>query len=67
MTRSSGTMYDHQREERYAVAPSLLWQPDENTSLLLKAYLQKDPSGGYHSAVPADGSLYSRSGDKLGR
>lgn len=67
MTRSSGTMYDHQREERYAVSPSLLWQPDENTSLLLKAYLQKDPSGGYHSAVPADGSLYSSSGDKLGR
>lgn len=67
MTRSSETMYDHQREERYAVAPSLLWQPDENTSLLLRAYLQKDPSGGYHSAVPADGSLYSSSGDKLGR
>jgi len=67
MTRSSDTMYDHQREERYAISPSLLWQPDENTSLLLKAYLQKDPSGGYHSAVPADGSLYSSSGDKLGR
>ncbi|CAI1801659.1 Ferric hydroxamate uptake [Serratia liquefaciens] len=67
MTRSSETMYDHQREERYAISPSLLWQPDENTSLLLKAYLQKDPSGGYHSAVPADGSLYSSFGDKLGR
>ncbi|VVA46553.1 Ferrichrome-iron receptor precursor [Serratia ficaria] len=67
MTRSSDTMYDHQREERYAISPSLLWQPDENTSLLLKAYLQKDPSGGYHSAVPADGSIYSSKGDKLGR
>lgn len=67
MTRSSETMYDHQREERYAIAPSLLWQPTANTSLLLKAYLQKDPSGGYHSAVPADGSLYSSQGDKLGR
>ncbi|AML58344.1 Ferrichrome-iron receptor [Serratia rubidaea] len=67
MTRSSDTMYDHQREERYAIAPSLLWQPSEDTSLLLKAYLQKDPSGGYHSAVPADGSLYASQGDKLGR
>lgn len=67
MTRSSDTMYDHQREERYAIAPSLLWQPSEDTSLLLKAYLQKDPSGGYHSAVPADGSLYTSQGDKLGR
>ena len=64
MTRSSDTQYDHQREERYAISPQLLWQPDENTSLLLRAYLQKDPSGGYHSAVPADGSLY---GDRLSR
>ncbi|MFI8416927.1 TonB-dependent siderophore receptor [Serratia sp. NPDC078593] len=66
MTRSSDTQYAHQREERYAISPSLLWQPSENTSLLMKAYLQKDPSGGYHSAVPADGSLYSTQGDKLG-
>lgn len=64
ITRNSDTMYDHQREERYAIAPSLLWQPDENTSLLLRANLQKDPSGGYHSSVPADGSIY---GQKLSR
>ena len=64
MTRSSDTQYDHQREERYAISPQLMWQPDENTSLLLRAYLQKDPSGGYHAAVPADGSLY---GQKLSR
>jgi len=64
MTRSSDTQYDHQREERYAISPQLLWTPDENTSLLLRAYLQKDPSGGYHAAVPADGSLY---GQKLSR
>ncbi|MGY3180499.1 TonB-dependent siderophore receptor [Ewingella americana] len=64
MTRSSDTQYDHQREERYAISPQLMWQPDENTSLLLRAYLQKDPSGGYHAAVPADGSLY---GDRLSR
>lgn len=67
ITRTSDTMYDHQREERYAISPALLWQPDENTSLLLQANLQKDPSGGYHSAVPSDGSIYTTSGDKLGR
>ncbi len=64
MTRSSDTQYDHTREERYAISPQLLWQPDENTSLLLRAYFQKDPSGGYHSSVPADGSIY---GEKLSR
>ncbi|RFC89071.1 TonB-dependent siderophore receptor, partial [Klebsiella pneumoniae] len=25
MTRSSDTQYDHTREERYAISPSLLW------------------------------------------
>lgn len=67
MTRTSDTMYDHQREERYAISPSLLYQPNEDTSLLLRAYLQKDPSGGYHSAVPAEGSIYSAPNGKLPR
>lgn len=67
MTRSSDTQYSHTREERYAISPALLWQPNENTTLLLKAYLQKDPSGGYHSAVPADGSLSERHGSRLSR
>ncbi len=67
ITRNSDTQYDHTREERYAISPSLLWQPDEDTSLLIKAYLQKDPSGGYHSSVPGDGSLNPHNGDKLSR
>lgn len=41
ITRNSDTQYDHTREEKYAISPSLLWQPDEDTSLLLRAYLQK--------------------------
>ncbi|MDR7342097.1 iron complex outermembrane receptor protein [Pantoea alhagi] len=65
MTRKSDTQYDHAREERYAISPSVLWQPDSDTSLLLKAYLQKDPSGGFHGSVPADGSLYEHNGYKL--
>nr|CBX82137.1 Ferrioxamine E receptor [Erwinia amylovora ATCC BAA-2158] len=65
ITRSSHTQYDHTREEKYAISPSLLWQPDEDTSLLLLAYLQKDPSGGYHSAVPGEGSITAHNGRKL--
>ncbi|MEN4913173.1 TonB-dependent siderophore receptor [Erwinia amylovora] len=65
ITRSSHTQYDHTREEKYAISPSLLWQPDEDTSLLLRAYLQKDPSGGYHSAVPGEGSITAHNGRKL--
>lgn len=65
ITRNSDTQYDHTREEKYAISPSLLWQPDEDTSLLLRAYLQKDPSGGYHGAVPGDGSITEHNGRKL--
>ncbi|CCG88690.1 TonB-dependent siderophore receptor [Erwinia piriflorinigrans] len=65
ITRNSDTQYDHTREEKYAISPSLLWQPDEDTSLLLRAYLQKDPSGGYHSAVPGEGSITAHDGRKL--
>ncbi|RWR01857.1 ferrioxamine B receptor [[Pantoea] beijingensis] len=65
ITRHSDTQYDHTREEKYALSPSVLWQPDDNTSLVLKAYLQKDPSGGYHGSVPGEGSLYRHNGYKL--
>ncbi|MGY4564420.1 TonB-dependent siderophore receptor [Erwinia sp. TECH1] len=65
LSRHSDTQYDHTREEKYALSPSLLWQPDEDTSLLLRAYLQKDPSGGYHGAVPGDGSITEHNGRKL--
>ena len=65
ITRNTDTQYDNTREERYAISPSLLWQPSEDTSLLLRAYLQKDPSGGYHGSAPIEGALYARNGHKL--
>ena len=65
MTRSSDTQYDNTREERYALSPSLLWQPDSDTSLLLRAYLQKDPSGGYHGSLPMDGTRFDHNGKRL--
>jgi len=65
ITRNTDTQVDNTREERYAISPSLLWQPDSDTSLLLRAYLQKDPSGGYHGSLPLDGTRYEHNGRKL--
>ncbi|SMG12685.1 iron complex outermembrane recepter protein [Cedecea sp. NFIX57] len=65
LTKNSDTQYENTRDERYAISPSLLWQPDDATSLVLRAYLEKDPSGGYHGSVPGDGSLYTTTGRKL--
>ena len=65
LTKYTDTQYIHTRDERYALSPQLLWQPGESTSLLLRAYLEKDPSGGYHGSVPADASVYGATGRKL--
>ena len=65
IAHQSHTQYQNTREEHYAISPSLLWQPDSDTSLLIKAYLQKDPSAGFHGSVPADGTLDKHNGRKL--
>lgn len=58
--RSSETQVAHTRRERYALAPSLLLQFGEDTSLLLQANLQHDPFGGFHSGLPADATITTR-------
>ncbi|WP_431483289.1 TonB-dependent siderophore receptor [Pseudomonas solani] len=63
----SDTQFDHIKEERYAIAPTLSIDFSEDTSLTLQSYLQHDPNGGYHGGVPAEGTLYQRSGQRIGR
>ncbi|WP_158521469.1 TonB-dependent siderophore receptor [Kushneria konosiri] len=61
---SSDTQFDVAGRERYAVMPQLTLYPDEDTDLTLQAYLQHDPAGDYHGAVPYDLSV---SGARFGR
>ncbi|NEI72098.1 TonB-dependent siderophore receptor [Rhizobium lusitanum] len=49
--RSAGTRYDHVDEKRIGVAPSLKWEPDKDTSLVISGYYQRDPEGGYFNSV----------------
>ncbi|WP_226951328.1 TonB-dependent siderophore receptor [Rhizobium terrae] len=49
--RSSGTRYDDVDERRFGVAPSLKWQPDAETSLVISGYYQRDPEGGYFNSL----------------
>ncbi|MCX7206833.1 MAG: TonB-dependent siderophore receptor [Proteobacteria bacterium] len=67
LAQRADSMQDHVEEQRLTLMPQLLWQPNENTSLLLQAYLQKDPKGGYHSGVPYEGSVTERAGQKIKR
>ncbi|WDY58187.1 TonB-dependent siderophore receptor [Pseudomonas sp. PSKL.D1] len=62
---ASDTQFDHNKEERYAIAPAISIDFTEDTSLTLQANLQHDPNGGYHGGNPADGMLHKRNGQRL--
>lgn len=70
--RQSGTRYDEVDERRLAVAPALTWQPDEDTSLTLLGFYQKDPEGGYFNHIypsflaPAEYREYLKGGLNVG-
>ncbi|MDQ0457777.1 TonB-dependent siderophore receptor [Rhizobium paknamense] len=49
--RSSGTRYDDVDEKRFGVMPSLKWQPDADTTLVVSGYYQRDPEGGYFNSL----------------
>ncbi len=65
VTRSSQTQYDHNEEERYAFAPALTWQPNDNTTLTLLANFQYDPQSGFYNFVPAIGTVLASPYGKL--
>ncbi|MFC0338104.1 iron complex outermembrane recepter protein [Kushneria avicenniae] len=60
---SSDTQFDVAKRERYAIMPQITLTPTEDTDLTLQAYLQHDPAGDYHGAVPYDLSV---SGSRFG-
>jgi iron complex outermembrane receptor protein len=55
--RTLDSQFDHVEEGRYAIAPSLAIDFTSDTRLLLQAYLQHDPNGGYHAGVPANATI----------
>jgi iron complex outermembrane receptor protein len=65
LTDQSDTQFDHNKEKRFALAPTLSIDFSEDTSLTLQAYLQHDPDGGYHGGVPADGTIHQRNGNRI--
>jgi iron complex outermembrane receptor protein len=49
--RSAGSRYDNVEEQRIGVAPSLMWEPDADTSLIISGSYQRDPEGGYFNSI----------------
>ncbi|RLQ88560.1 TonB-dependent siderophore receptor [Notoacmeibacter ruber] len=44
-------------QSRFGIAPSLTWQPTEQTSLTLQAFYLNEPDAGYHNFLPLEGTL----------
>lgn len=65
MTRYADSQFDHLKEQRYAIAPSLTWRITDQTRLELMAYLHRDPEGGSHSGLPYEGTVIPHAGRKI--
>lgn len=65
LASAADTQFGPVEEERYAISPSLTWDITNATSLTLRAYLQKDPEGGYHSGLPYEGTVVSHNGIEI--
>ncbi|OKB64333.1 ferrichrome porin FhuA [Serratia marcescens] len=62
---TSHSQQNGEREKRYAIAPSLLWQPSERTSILFQLSMQNEPRTGYYGWLPRIGTLTSGAFGKL--
>ena len=54
---TSGSQDQHTRSDRYAVAPSVSWLADDQTTLTINGFYQHDPQGGDYGTVPLDGTI----------
>lgn len=57
MARKSDTQVDFVPDDRTALAPSLTWRPDADTSLTFLGYWQKDMSGSSATFLPWSGTV----------
>jgi iron complex outermembrane receptor protein len=57
LARDADSQTDHLKEQRIAIAPSVTFRPDRNTSFTLLGNYQYDPQGGLFNPVPAAGTI----------
>ncbi|MBI1753042.1 MAG: TonB-dependent siderophore receptor [Acidobacteria bacterium] len=57
VARKSDTQVDFVPDNRYAIAPSVSWRPDADTSLTFLGYWQKDESGSSATFLPWSGTV----------
>lgn len=59
LASDSQTQVDHVDNDRYFIAPSLTWKPDDDTTLTLLTHFQRQNGGMLSQSLPESASLHS--------
>lgn len=57
MARSNNEQQQNAKQQRYAIAPSFSWRPDDKTNFTFLSYFQNEPETGYYGWLPKEGTV----------
>ncbi|EAO9947671.1 ferrichrome porin FhuA [Salmonella enterica] len=57
LARSTNEQQKSSESQRYAIAPSFTWRPDEKTNFTFLSYFQNEPETGYYGWLPKEGTV----------
>ncbi|WP_380181935.1 ferrichrome porin FhuA [Kalamiella sp. sgz302252] len=57
VARSNNEQQESAKQQRYAIAPSFTWRPDDRTNFTFLSYFQNEPQTGYYGWLPKEGTV----------
>ncbi|OAT19686.1 ferric hydroxamate outer membrane receptor [Buttiauxella gaviniae ATCC 51604] len=57
VARSGNEQQQNSEAQRYAIAPSFSWRPDDKTNFTFLSYFQNEPETGYYGWLPKEGTV----------
>lgn len=57
VARSNNEQQQNAEQQRYAIAPSISWRPDDKTNFTFLSYFQNEPETGYYGWLPKEGTV----------
>ncbi|MDU6924893.1 ferrichrome porin FhuA [Franconibacter helveticus] len=57
LAHSSDEQQKGAERQRYAIAPSFTWRPDDKTNFTFLSYFQNEPETGYYGWLPKEGTV----------
>ncbi|WP_338561228.1 ferrichrome porin FhuA [Erwinia sp. E_sp_B04_7] len=57
LARSANEQQTNAESQRYAIAPSFTWRPDDKTNFTFLSYFQNEPETGYYGWLPKEGTV----------